>query len=104
MTRKPWDKGGKTRHQQGYGSAWSKLRLVVIERDRGLCQLCLARGRIAAGNQVDHKLSKAKGGTDDLDNLWLLCRPCHDRKTIEEKGHRIRPRFDVSGWPVEGDP
>ena len=40
---------------------------------------------ITAGSEVDHILSKAKGGTDDLNNLQLLCKECHKKKTQEEK-------------------
>jgi hypothetical protein len=38
MTRKAWDKGGKTRREQGYGHAWDKLRQVILARDSYLCQ------------------------------------------------------------------
>jgi hypothetical protein len=38
MTRKAWDKGGKTRREQGYGHAWDKLRRVILARDSSLCQ------------------------------------------------------------------
>lgn len=101
MTRKPWDKGGTTRHQQGYGTAWNKLRSVILQRDNYLCQACLKGGRVVEGNHVDHITPKAKGGTDDPDNLQVLCKSCHQRKTIKEKGHRVRPTFGIDGWPVE---
>lgn len=101
--RKPWDKGGTTRHQQGYGTAWDKLRKFILARDNHLCQICLSKGRTAVGNQVDHRLPKAKGGTDDPANLWVLCRPCHDEKTIRDQGKkpRRRVRYGLDGWPIE---
>ena len=103
MTRKAWTKrGAGNRHQQGYGTAWDKLRLTILERDKHLCQMCKAKGRVTAGNQCDHKIPKAKGGTDDPSNLWILCSSCHDRKTITDKGHRPKPRFAADGWPVDG--
>ncbi|MES2492947.1 MAG: phage major capsid protein [Pseudomonadota bacterium] len=49
MTRKPWDKGGTSRHQQGYGTAWDKLRKAVLAPDNYLCQHCLAKGRPTVG-------------------------------------------------------
>ena len=30
---------------------------------------------------VDHKIPRAKGGSDHMDNLWLLCRLCNLSKT-----------------------
>ena len=102
MTNRPaWYKHGKNRHEQGYGTAWVKLRKVVIERDKHLCQHCLAKGRATAGTQVDHIKPKAQGGTDDLDNLQLLCRPCHDRKSVLDRGWRPRPTTGVDGWPED---
>lgn len=100
MTRKPWDKNGKSRHQQGYGTAWDKLRKVVLARDFHLRQHCLAKGRPTPGNHVDHIKPKAKGGTDDLDDLQVLCRPCHDDKTISDRGGRVRRRISTDGWLV----
>ena len=76
---------GKTASDRGYGYKWQKLRQLVIRRDKGLCQECLRLGFVTAGSEVDHILSKAKGGADDLDNLQLLCKECHKKKTKEEK-------------------
>lgn len=76
---------GKTASDRGYGYKWQKLRELVIRRDKGLCQECLRLGFVTAGSDVDHILSKAKGGTDDLSNLQLLCKECHKKKTQEEK-------------------
>lgn len=102
MTRKQWDKGGTTRHHQGYGWQWEKLRKLVLVRDYYLCQACLERdGRPTPANHVDHILPKAKGGGDDLANLRALCRPCHDLKTIADKGHRVRKSFAADGWPLD---
>ena len=51
----------------------------IRARDKRTCQKC---GRSAW--QVDHKTNVAAGGTDDDDNLWLLCDECHDTKSAEE--------------------
>lgn len=48
----PW--GTKSRHERNYGYAWEKLRKQTIERDKGLCQMCLKEGRITPGKDVDH--------------------------------------------------
>ena len=73
-----------TSTQRGYGSAWRKLRKIVLERDNMLCQSCLKEGRVRVAMVVDHIKPKAKGGDDSLGNLNSLCRKCHDHKTARE--------------------
>lgn len=75
---------GKTSSQRGYGSQWRKLRLIVLERDKHLCQACLKRGLYVNATTVDHIVAKAHGGNDDLSNLQSLCYPCHRAKTAKE--------------------
>lgn len=93
-----WSK--QSRHERGYGTAWDKLRKVVLARDKFLCQACLKNGRVTQGNHVDHINPKAKGGTDDLDNLQCLCAECHEAKTTRENGGRVGLAIGVDGWPV----
>lgn len=74
----------QSRHERGYGYAWEKLREIVMRRDAGLCQVCKAAGRLTTGTVVDHIKPKAEGGTDELDNLQVICKPCHTMKTAGE--------------------
>lgn len=76
---------GKTSSQRGYGSAWRKLREVVLKRDGYLCQSCLKQGRYVTANTVDHIIAKAHGGSDELSNLQSLCDACHKAKTARER-------------------
>lgn len=103
--------GTKSRQERGYDASWDRVRKVVIERDKGLCQMCLKHNRITPGRDVDHKIPKAKtsrmGWTraqqDHPDQLWLLCVPCHKAKTEEEQGktkHAPKPRIGADGWPI----
>jgi len=100
-----------SRHERGYGSEWTKTRERIIQRDHGLCQACLRKGRLTPyrkgqGFAVDHIKPKAKGGTDADENLELLCGDCHaDKTTIEAaeaQGRTVRPRtaYDTSGNPI----
>jgi 5-methylcytosine-specific restriction protein A len=100
-----------SRHERGYGSDWVKRRERVIQRDHGLCQACLRKGRLTPyrkgqGFAVDHIRPKAKGGTDADENLELLCRECHDAKTAAEvaeaQGRTITPptQYDKEGRPI----
>lgn len=73
-----------SRHERGYGSEWDKTRRRILERDKGLCQPCLMTGRVTLARQVDHKVPKAEGGTDDDANLQAICVECHKLKTQAE--------------------
>jgi 5-methylcytosine-specific restriction protein A len=91
----------KTPTQRGYGAGWQRLRKVVIQRDRGLCQLCKAQGIVRAGTDVDHIQAKADGGTDALTNLRLLCASCHRRVTARGNDDiGPEPGCDARGFPT----
>lgn len=81
-----------SRHKRGYGTEWDRKRKAVLARDRGLCQQCKPDRRITVARNVDHKVPKAEGGTDDEDNLWSLCDTCHAEKTAREalRGRGLR--------------
>jgi hypothetical protein len=36
--------------------------------------------------EVEHIIPRAKGGTDDEENLWLACRACNLRKSSQTHG------------------
>lgn len=92
-----------SRHARGYGSAWDKLRAIILTRDMHLCQSCLRNGRPTMARFVDHIKPKAQGGTDDHENLQAICGDCHDAKTQAEaaQGHGRKPRHStgLDGWP-----
>jgi RNA-directed DNA polymerase len=48
------------------------LRTLVKERDKS-CKLCESDQQL----QIHHIVWKHHGGSDCLDNLILLCGPCH---------------------------
>jgi len=72
------------RHQRGYGKAWETTRAIILKRDKYLCQPCKRNGHIVAAKQVDHKIPKAQGGTDNHENLQSICISCHANKTAKE--------------------
>ncbi len=65
--------------QRGYGYAWQKRRKEFIEA-HPYCARC---GRPT--KEVDHKLPRRLGGSDDDSNLQGLCSWCHKSKTAREK-------------------
>lgn len=103
-----WSK--ESRQSRGYGAAWERVRKVVLQRDAGLCQVCLRKNAYTAGNIVDHIVSKAKAAAlrwgqariDDPANLQTICKPCHDIKTEQEQGKKKHKPVTIGadGWPV----
>lgn len=81
-------------------SRWDRIRQRVIRRANGLCEMCIRDGRVTEGREVDHIRPIKDGGTDDDDNLQLLCVACHERKTCADMGHTYRPTIGLDGWPV----
>ncbi len=90
-----------SRHERGYGNAWTKLRNAVMARDGGLCQACKRTGFTTPATQVDHIVNKARGGTDDSTNLQALCNDCHVEKTAAEArtGRHHAPRAPLPATP-----
>ncbi len=97
-----WRHERESRHARGYGTAWDRKRKAVMYRDFGLCQVCKRAGRSTLAAEVDHIVPKAKGGTDDDDNLQAICKPCHQLKTLADEGKRPLPVIGADGWPAEG--
>ena len=65
---------------------WRKLRRLIIARDRGLCQICLAAGRVTPGNEVDHIVPITDSNVDEWGVVWdpanlrVLCGECHNAR------------------------
>jgi|FLOH01.1.fsa_nt_gi 5-methylcytosine-specific restriction endonuclease McrA len=56
--------------------AWRERVNELYNREQGHCQVCrkwLDRNEAAP----HHKRSQGSGGSDELDNLMLLCKECH---------------------------
>lgn len=75
------------RHHLVYNdSRWKPLREAVMQRDGGLCQECLKKGRLTPADQVHHKVSPFIVGLSEedfnflawnMENLEAICRECH---------------------------
>ncbi len=53
---------------------WRRLRVLVIDRAGGRCERC----RCTAGEWNVHHLTYERRGHELLEDLVLLCRPCHE--------------------------
>jgi 5-methylcytosine-specific restriction endonuclease McrA len=98
-------------HAFYHSGAWKRTRALVWERDKGLCQRCMARGEITPADVVHHKVPLSETNMDDADitlnpgNLVCLCHDCHSL-THQELGVGAlgtqaecepRVRFDADG-------
>lgn len=83
------------RHELVYNdSRWRPLREQILQRDGGLCQDCLAQGRLTDTDlAVHHLISPFIVGLSQQDfdylawnpdNLITLCRECHNRRHKDE--------------------
>ena len=68
----------------------SKLREQLIVRDGQRCQGCGWEARQPEYLQIDHNRPKSLQGTDDMDNLALLCDPCNRKKSNKLTLHELR--------------
>lgn len=73
-------------HLYLHGLDMTIQRELVVKRAAGLCQKC----RLVIGyrygepaGEVHHIIHRGKGGSDDLDNLRLLCRNCHSAEHVQ---------------------
>lgn len=66
--------------RRGYDAKWRRNRAKFLKANP-YCELCGA-----PSTDVDHRLARAKGGTDHWDNLQALCHSCHSRKTATQDG------------------
>lgn len=75
----PWYKQGG--RYPLYGRNWRANRKKARERDNYTCQDCGTTETVLGKHlDVHHLISRAEGGTNDLDNLISLCRSCHAKR------------------------
>ena len=69
----------------GKSRRWPALRLAALRRDGWARKACGSKLHL----QVDYvqPVRDAPEKAFDLDNLQVLCRPCHYAKTRKELGH-----------------
>lgn len=72
------------------------VRSRVREQARHRCGYCRSSQQYVLGLlEIDHIIPKARGGTDDEENLWLACRMCNGFK-----GTQTYARDPISGRRV----
>lgn len=70
------------------GPEWEATRTATLDRDGWQCQYC-QKPLYGDDATVDHIVAKARGGTDDPDNLISCCRSCNSSKGDRDNLPRI---------------
>lgn len=71
------------------GRAGQAQRLRRLQRTKGLCEMCLALGRVTEATIVDHIVPLDHGGCDEDDNTRNLCKPHDIEVTAKQFGHQV---------------
>lgn len=74
----------KSKWGTGRGHDWRLLREKILLRDRYTCQHCGLVSMQKGVMECDHIVNVAQGGTDDPNNLQILCKDCHKLKSQKE--------------------
>ena len=86
-----------------YSSAWRKLRKRVLSISP-LCVSCRCKGRYVVGVIVDH-LVPFEDENDplafDIDNLYPLCRACHNIVTPREKTFNLKVMERAEAYKIK---
>ena len=94
----PQPKPEKTRIDHK-STAYKRLQQAVVERDKEKCRVC---GKHTVYlNGVHHVKPLARGGSDTIENMVLLCiDPCHDgfHKLAKYKGRMVDGEFEY--WEI----
>ena len=64
------------------------------------CARCRALVAYPHGFELDHITALHKDGSNDDDNMQVLCPPCHQVKTAQDMGYKERAKFDAQGRVV----
>ena len=77
-----YDVARGTAAARDYGPAWSRRRARFLAEHTS----CSVVGCNEQPTDVDHIVSRRKGGSEDDDNLQALCHSHHSQKTAREDG------------------
>jgi 5-methylcytosine-specific restriction enzyme A len=89
-----------TRSSDKNGWEAQRTRVRIRERDGYSCRACKRATRVG---EIDHVVPIENGGSEQDDNLQLLCTECHRKKTARDRGYVLRDGSDDTGMPKGSD-
>jgi RNA-directed DNA polymerase len=69
----------------------------LLKRQNGSCATCKRKFQLEDRMEVDHIIPRSKGGLDRCDNLQLLHRQCHTKKTAKDLERSCPENFAGAG-------
>jgi diadenosine tetraphosphate (Ap4A) HIT family hydrolase len=60
-------------------NGWGRKRILMLEK-QPFCSLCGAKPSLDVELDIDHILPDSKGGSDEIENLQVLCHSCNRAK------------------------
>ena len=88
---------GKTPKELGT-TKWKNTRRYIRSRDGDRCRLCQASGTVQR-MFTHHIKPRAQGGTDNVENLMLVCQSCHMRLEREAQQAVAKPKSKYPATP-----
>jgi hypothetical protein len=65
-------------YQKGVNYGFANTKAYVLDRDKYTCQYCKGKTKDSRLH-VHHIIFRRNGGSDERENLIVLCKTCHDR-------------------------
>lgn len=62
-----------------YGRNWKLIRDKYMET-HPFCERCFKNGVLVKAEHVHHKVPLNDGGSNEVENLEALCKPCHSKE------------------------
>lgn len=92
-------------YQQGEMYRFQNVKQYLLTRDDYRCQLCKKKKNIEL--HIHHILFKSNGGTDTINNLITLCKPCHEelhkKKEAQKHSLQLKPKPKVTKHATEAN-
>ena len=83
-------RNGRRHKRRAAGELWPGVTELLMEAQRGRCANPKCKVRLTRGNtHLDHVVAIANGGTNEIQNLQLLCQRCNTKKGAKPFGELI---------------
>jgi 5-methylcytosine-specific restriction endonuclease McrA len=70
--------------KRGNGGSYTQDQIdSLLQKQNGRCANSACRKAFRKKYEIDHILPLSKGGSNDITNIQLLCRPCNRRKSAK---------------------